>query len=209
LRVRTLHASVLRRAEALGEQGIAVPSLPPGDPLDEASVLVAGRGRAYPALTTAIAERMGLIGALSLETATNFLQARDIDGVVIGDGFKKQMVDDFIADLGADPRFRDLPIAVIDAGTAEIDPERLPNLVCVPGDPGRIVACMAPLVRLRAFAGRLRRMAASLDAKGVVDPDTGLRSRQAFMRDVARAGDDAARPGVRPCSAPVQLARAP
>src|SRR5262245_12490266 len=98
LRVRTLHASMLRRAEALGEQGIAVPPLPPGDPLDEASVLVAGRGRAYPALTTAIAERMGLIGALSLETAGNFLQARDIDGVVIGDGFIKRMVDDFIAD---------------------------------------------------------------------------------------------------------------
>ena len=52
-------------------------------------MLVAGRGRGYPALTVAIGERMGLIGALSIETARSYLGARDIDGVVIGDGFNR------------------------------------------------------------------------------------------------------------------------
>ena len=62
LRVRTLHAAVIRRIEALVSAGIPVPALPHGDPLEDASVLVAGRGRSYPALTVAIGERMGLIG---------------------------------------------------------------------------------------------------------------------------------------------------
>ena len=70
LRVRALHAAVLRRMET-------VPSdlkLPPSDPIEDAIVLVAGRGRSYPALAVAIGERVGLIGALSVETAAQYLK---------------------------------------------------------------------------------------------------------------------------------------
>ena len=73
--------------------------MPAHDPLEDATVLVAGRGRDYPALTVAIGERMGLIGALSIETARSYLGARDIDGVVIGDGFNRAMVEDFMRSL--------------------------------------------------------------------------------------------------------------
>ena len=96
LRVRTLHATVLRRLASLAEEGVTVPAIPTSDPLSDATVLVAGRGRGYPALTTAVAERMGLIGALSLETARSYLTARDIDGVIIGEGFNRAMVEDFV-----------------------------------------------------------------------------------------------------------------
>ena len=98
LRVRALHAAVLRRLEELGERDDA-PEFPQHDPLDDATVLVAGRGRNYPALTVAVGERMGLIGALSLDTARSYLGARDIDGVVIGDGFNRSMVEDFMDEL--------------------------------------------------------------------------------------------------------------
>src|SRR5437763_132537 len=80
------------------------------------------------ALTIAVGGRMGLIGALSLETAMSFLNSRDVDGIVIGDGFGRRMVEGFLVDLGADARFRDLPIAVLDHVIDEIDAERLPNL---------------------------------------------------------------------------------
>ena len=98
LRVRALHATVLRRAEELAERGDA-PEFPQHDPLEDATVLVAGRGRGYPALTVAVGERMGLIGALSIETARSYLGARDIDGVVIGDGFNRSVVEDFMEEL--------------------------------------------------------------------------------------------------------------
>ena len=187
LRVRTLHASVLRRAAALEENGGYPPPMPEGDPLDEATVIVAGRGRAYPGLSVAIGERVALIGALSLESAAGVLKSRDVDGIVIGDGFNKRVVDDFLAQLGTDARFRDLPVGVLDDVGSDIDPERLPNLDRVSGDAPRIAERMLPLMRLHAFTARLRRMAISLDARGVVDPRTGLRTFEAFMQDLKSA----------------------
>jgi len=63
------------------------------DPLGDATVLVAGRGRSYPALSVAIGERVGLVGALSVESAARALNVRDIDGMVIGDGFGPRIVE--------------------------------------------------------------------------------------------------------------------
>src|SRR6267142_3963112 len=69
LRVRTLHATVLRRGR--DAQAAKNRMLPPAL-LDHATVLCLGRGRSYPALTTAIGERVALIGALSVETAAQY-----------------------------------------------------------------------------------------------------------------------------------------
>jgi len=78
-RIRALHGTVLRRTDTLASRGEQVPTMPASDPLEEATVLVAGRGRSYPGLTTAIGERVGLVGALSVESAARALNARDID----------------------------------------------------------------------------------------------------------------------------------
>jgi hypothetical protein len=194
LRVRTLHATVLRRMGALEEPGRA-PAMPSGDPLEDATVLVAGRGGSYPALVVAVAERSGLVGALSLDAAAHLLRSRDIDGLVIGDGFNKRIVMAFVDELAADARFRDLPIVVTDGLGSGIDPEKLPNLIHLAGEPKTAIDHLIPLVRLRAFTGRLRRMMASLDAKGSLDPDTGLHRADAFLRDLARTMSDAERSG--------------
>src|SRR4029078_4372364 len=68
LRVRSQHAAVIRRSRSLEPAGTGRP-VPFTDLLDHATVLCIGRGRSYPALTTAIVERVGLIGAMSVETA--------------------------------------------------------------------------------------------------------------------------------------------
>jgi len=51
-------------------------------------------------------------------------------------------------------------------------------------------------VRVHAFGQRLRRMLKSLDAHGMVDPDTGLLANEAFWRDLNRAVDDAEKRGI-------------
>lgn len=191
LRVRTLHATVLRRIAALADQGVSVPMIPPGDPLDEATVLVAGRGRGYPALTVAVAERMGLIGALSIETAQSYLAARDIDGVIIGEGFNRSVVEDFVSGIGSDPRWRDLAVLAPPAAVCAIEPECMPNLGQISASPAQLAAHMLPFARLHAFGARLKRMTASLDQKGLLDPESGLISPPAFMRELARAIEDA------------------
>ncbi|MEA2904866.1 MAG: hypothetical protein QOI12_2253 [Alphaproteobacteria bacterium] len=182
LRVRTLHAAVLRRAGA--SQPGKTRAFPPGL-LDHATVLCMGRGGSYPALTTAVGENVGLIGALSVETAARYLNARDIDGIVIGDGFGPRVVDALLTVLAEDARFRDLPVGVL--GNATLDEDRLPNLVRVGSDPARLVACLLPLVRLQAFESHLKRLLKSLETEGLVDPETGLLAHDAFWRDLDRA----------------------
>lgn len=183
MRVRALHAMVLRRIELFTSHGGRLPTLPVGDALEDATVLIAGRGRLYPALSVAMGERVRIAGALSVESAARHLNTRDIDGIVVGDGFSPRMVEAFLTVLAQDPRFRDIPVAVI--GEAPPDfADVLPNIDQVAANPHRLVARMVPLVRMRAFEARLKRMLKSLDTDGIFDPDTGLLTRDSFWRDL-------------------------
>jgi hypothetical protein len=189
LRIRALHATVQRRAAAQDGSGKVV-SYRPGDAMEQPTVLVAGRGGGYPALTLAVGERAGLIGALGFETAQRYLDGRDIDGIVIGDGFSARAVESFLDTLRTDVRFRDLPIVVADSRIGTLDLDQLPNADRVRGNPDRVVAHLLPLVRLHAFGARLRRWAKSLESRGFVDADTGLLTCDAFVRDLSRAIED-------------------
>jgi hypothetical protein len=198
LRLRNLHATVLRRTRTLASRGEQVPALPGGDPLEDASVLIAGRGRSYPALSVAVGERVGVIGALSVESAARALKVRDVDGLIIGDGFGPKVVEALLTVLAEDVRFRDLPVAVLGGHPAVIEPFaiELANLERVTEGPERLVERFLPFVRAHAFGERLKRMLKSLDAKGIIDPDTGLLANDAFWRDLNRAVDDAEKRGV-------------
>jgi GGDEF domain-containing protein len=182
--VRALHATVLRRIENLSDPS-DIPDTVDYDPIEDATVLVAGRGRNYPALTVAVGERMGLIGALSLETARSYLNARDVDGLVIGDGFNRATVEDFVEEIGMDPRWRDLPI-ILPASARGPDPERMPNADLVSGDPESLAAHILPFARMHAFSARLKRLSGSLDQKGSLAPESGLLTHDAFMKELNR-----------------------
>jgi hypothetical protein len=58
----------------------------------DASVLLMGRSGTYPALSVALGERIGVVGALSVEAAAKHLSTRDIDGIVLGDGFTPRVI---------------------------------------------------------------------------------------------------------------------
>lgn len=189
MRVRALHATVLRRIELVASQGGTPPELPPSDALDDATVLIAGRGPHYAALSAAMGERVKMVGALTVEGTARLLKTHDIDGIVIGDGFQPRTVDAFLAMLASEPRLRDIPVAVIGA-VPDFSGSRT-HAVCIE-DPARLVARMVPLVRMRAFEARLARMLTSLDANGTIDPETGLMTRDAFWRELTKAVADAA-----------------
>jgi hypothetical protein len=190
MRIRSLNATILRRAVAQQKE-TSVPCYDDAASLGEATVLVAGRGGGYPALTMAVGERVALIGALSFETATRYLEARDIDGLVIGDGFSARAVEDFLDLLRGDSRYRDLPIIVADSRIGSVDFDQLANCDLVRGGPERVLAHLLPLVRLHGFAARLRRCARALETKGFVDAETGLLTCDAFVHDLQRAVEDA------------------
>ena len=191
LRVRSQHAAVIRRSRSLAPaKNRDVPFV---DLLDHATVLCIGRGRSYPLLTTAIGERVGLIGAISVETAGRYLNAREVDGIVIGDGFPPRVVEALLTVLGEDDRFRDLPVGLL--GRAAVDNERLANLIRVDSDAQLLIDRVLPFVRLQAFESRLKRLLKSLDSEGTVDPETGLLARDAFWRDLDRAVQQAEEDG--------------
>ena len=68
-----------------------------------------------------------------------------------------------------------------------LDRARFAGLEPIVGEPEDMVAHMLPLVRVHAFGARLRRHVAALDARGMIDPQTGLFTIAAFERDLPRA----------------------
>ncbi|MGA2995448.1 GGDEF domain-containing protein [Bradyrhizobium sp.] len=181
LRVRTLHATVLRR---LSDQAVKT-AIAEFDPVRDATVLLVGRAGAYPALSVALGERMGVVGALSIEAAAKHLNMRDIDGIVLSEGFTDRVVDAFLTVLGEDARFRNLPIVVTRAGLAPA--YDLPNLEIIAGDPVYVAANARPLIRQHALEAYFSRTLRSIDAGGLLDPLTGLLTASAFDRDFANA----------------------
>ena len=182
LRVRALHATVMRRRD---DQAQPHPTVAETDPVRHATVLLIGRGAGYAALSVALGERIGIVGALSIEAAAKHLNTRDIDGIVLGEGFSARVVDAFLTVLGEDARFRNLPVVVTLGGV--VPAYDLPNLEVICGDTARIAANALPLIRQHAFETYLSRTLRSIDAGGLLDPLTGLLTRAAFERDFAFA----------------------
>lgn len=180
LRVRTLHATVMRRL---------VPSVPLAlsqiNPARDATVLLIGRGTAYPALSVALGECSAVVGALSIEAAAKHLNVRDIDGIVIAEGFSSRVVDAFLTVLAEDARFRHLPVVV--AGSDLLPAYDLPNIEMIAGQPAHVAAMALPLVRQHAFEAHLSRILKAIDAEGLIDARTGLLTPDAFERDFASA----------------------
>src|SRR5689334_489773 len=180
LRVRSLHATVMRRLEP------ATPmALSDIDPARDATVLLIGRGGAYPTLSVTLGERTGVVGALSIEAAAKHLNVRDIDGIVLGEGFSSRVIDAFLTVLTEDTRFRNLPVVVTAGDLART--YDLPNLEVVSDDVVQVVATALPLIRQHAFEALLSRTLKAIDAEGLIDARTGLLTREAFERDFASA----------------------
>lgn len=180
LRVRTLHATVMRRLEPATP--IALSDI---DMARDATVLLVGRGGAYPTLSVSLGEQTGVVGALSIEAAAKHLNTRDIDGIVLTEGFSPRVVDAFLTVLAEDARFRHLPVVVTSADLAPA--YELPNLEILSGEPAQMVATALPLIRQHAFEARLSRTLRSIDAEGLIDARTGLLTSTAFARDFASA----------------------
>ena len=130
LRVRSLHATVMRRLVPA-----AAMALSHIDPARDATVLLIGRGGAYPTLSVALGERTGVVGALSIEAAAKHLNVRDIDGIVLGEGFSPRVIDAFLTVLTEDARFRNLPV-IVTAGD-QAPAYDLPTSRAVPTTPPR------------------------------------------------------------------------
>ena len=186
-RLRTLHSTVLVRAQALKDERNIVAELPAGDPLDDATVLLVGRGRHHATLSVAVGERMGIIGALSVDTAERCLASREVDGVLIGDGLPASAVEAFLATLCSNALYRELPVALFGA------PDDVPELVNFvrARDPHVLLQRALPLLRARSLETALKRLLKSIECKGMIDVQTGLLNQHTFAQALGLAIEDA------------------
>jgi hypothetical protein len=181
LRVRALHTTLKRRLETE-----PFPDSPHDtDPVSNATALLVGRGGTYPALSVALGECVRVVGALSIEAAANHLNTRDIDGIVLGEGFTMRVVEAFLTVLSEDARFRNLPV-ILTSGEP-VPAYDLPNLEVVSGEPEHVASGALPLIRQHALEAQLSRSLRAIDAGGLLDPHTGLLTRAAFDREFATA----------------------
>ena len=123
-------------------------------------------GAIIATLSVAVGERMGVIGALSVELAARCLNARDIDGIVIGDGLppkRGRCLSDGARRGFALPR---------PAGRRARRP-RSASASCRTRsrarDPQLLLERAVPLIRLRAFEIALKRLLKSIECKGMLD----------------------------------------
>ena len=187
LRLRAMHATVLRRT---CDTRLTELQMPTDDPLQDATVLLAGRGGSFPALSVALGERMGIIGALSIEQAAKQLNVRTLDGIVIGGGFTPRVIEAFLQVLSEDSRHRNLPV-IVSGVPVPLPSFDLPNLEAGGADAAATVEIAVPLIRQKAFEARLERASRSIEAGGLLDPRTGLLTGTAFSRDLSRLIEDA------------------
>ena len=180
LRIRSLHSTVMRRL--VPPSPILLSNI---DTSRDATVLLIGRGGAYPTLSVTLGERCGVVGALSIEAAAKHLNSRDVDGIVLGEGFTLRVIDAFLTVLAEDARFRNLPVVVTPDGLAPS--YELPHLELVAREPADVAAIALPLVRQHAFEMHLSRTLRAIDAEGLIDARTGLLTHTAFERDFATA----------------------
>jgi hypothetical protein len=132
-----------------------------------------------------LGERMGVVGALSIEAAAKHLSVRDIDGIVLGEGFTARVMDAFLTVLSENSRFRNLPVVLT---SHQLAPDyALPNLEIISGEPALVAANALPLIRQHAFEAHLSRTLRSIDAGGLLDTRSGLLTPEAFNRDFATA----------------------
>jgi hypothetical protein len=178
LRVRALNTTVLRR---LADEPPDATRLIENDPALHPTVLLIGRGGCFPALSVALGERAGVVGAFSIEAAAHHLANRDIDGIVIAQGFTARVVDAFLTVLSEDARFRHLPVVLTSHDLAPA--YELPNLEIIMGEPSHVAANTLPLVRQHALEAQLGRTLRAIEAKGLLDPQTGSLTPAAFERD--------------------------
>jgi hypothetical protein len=186
-RLRTLHSTVLMRAQTLKDERNIIAELPAGDPLDNAVVLLVGRGRHHATLSVAVGERMGVIGALSTDTAERCLAAREVTGILIGDGLPASSVEAFLGTLCSNMLYRDLPIAMLGAPAYIVE---LPNFARA-RDPQVLLQRVLPLLRARSLESALKRLLKSIEYKGMLDVLTGLLYPNAFDPALRLAIDDA------------------
>lgn len=193
-RLSTMRAEILRRLDTASRFGLSQIEPDLGVGLQDAHVLVVGAGIRYFTIERALAKRSTLVGAFTIDTATDYLERRPFDAVVVN--LPLEDATDFLEVLRRNPDTFALPAVVL---TGENDP-RLIEATHAAGATDLVFAeegerVFADRVEAAMTEHRLRNVlkAAYGDTRHeqTLDAATGLYRRAFLMEHLTTLVDDA------------------
>jgi len=124
VRLNTMHEELVRRLTTSAKYGVDAPAVtaPPRELID-ATVLVVGATEAFPIIENTLSRHATLIGALTPETALDYLTRRDFDTVILDLGFDPQPYLDLCRQVRRNSRLFNIPIVLLAKQELMEDPQ--------------------------------------------------------------------------------------
>lgn len=198
LRLKTMHEELVRRLETTSRYGIDSPAVvPQAAAVDDAEVLVVGAGKLHSLFEKALASTATLTGALTHDTALDYLGRRRFDIVIVDTEGEGAAAEDFCRRCRADSRLYNVPVVLI--AEPGIIPEAsgafasgITDLLETPIQPEELKVRVMALVREVRFREAMRRVYKEFRHHVTGDALSGLYTRGfalEHMRAMVRAAE--------------------
>lgn len=199
VRLNTMHEELVRRLGTSAKYGLDAPPpiAPPGE-IDNATVLVLGEATDFGAIENTLSKHATLVGALSGDTALDYLGRRPFDAVIITAGSDIAPYLDFVQAVRRDSRQFNLPLLLL-ADAAVLKGKNAPfktgitDVICKPYSPDELRIRVDTLVRESRFRDSLKHIYAQAKHFATSDALTGLYNRGFLLEHLEAVIADAGR----------------
>ena len=116
-RLSTMQSELARRFETATRYGVDAPAeVSKPVRVDDAAILVLGKGKYFAAIESNLARHATITGAFTADTALEYLRRRDFDAVLVEVYDSQDEALAFVGDVRRHPRHFNLPILAIGSG---------------------------------------------------------------------------------------------
>ncbi|MEM7621063.1 MAG: diguanylate cyclase [Pseudomonadota bacterium] len=114
IRLNTMHEELVRRLNTSAKYGVdAPPPILVPQTIDDAKILFMGDAKGYASIENALYKTTTLIGALTFNTAIDYLNRSSFDTILIDAGDKPENYMEFARDIRRNSQFFNLPILML------------------------------------------------------------------------------------------------
>lgn len=197
VRLNTMHEELVRRLNTSAKYGVDAPVITaPQRSVDDATVLVVGATESYPIIENTLARHATLIGALTPETALDYLTRRRFDTVIIDLDGDPQPYMDLCQSVRRNSRLFNLPIVLLVdpsvPGTADITVcEGVTDIILKPVRSRELESRIVSLISELRFRDSLRAIYKEARHMATSDGLTGLYSRGFLLEHLRSMIEDA------------------
>ncbi len=183
VRLNTMHEELVRRLNTSAKYGVDAPVIAaPQRSVDDATVLVVGATESYPVIENTLSRHATLVGALTPETAMDYLTRRRFDTVIIDLDGNPEPYMELCRAVRRNSRLFNLPIVLMakerDLNAPDVaDCEGVTDIIMKPVRPRELETRIVSLISELRFRDSLRAIYKEARHMATSDGLTGLYSR--------------------------------